>query len=113
MTLERPFTGMLSVHIINIFWSSLYLTKCTNLICLAKCSLRVKLSLHGGKFSQKKRCPFFFFDALDPSVPAISPSDGSLSSESSMPTSSDPLDANDRFESPRCRDPPFVQGTVG
>ena len=52
-------------------------------MCLAKCSLLVKLRLQGGKSVQKKRCPFFFFDGLPLSLFTLSLSDPSLSSSSS------------------------------
>jgi hypothetical protein len=52
-------------------------------MCLAKCSLLVKLKLQGGKSVQKKRCPFFFFEGLFVSLSTLSLSDPSLSSSSS------------------------------
>jgi hypothetical protein len=52
-------------------------------MCLARCSLLVKLRLHGGNSVQKKRCPFFFFDGLPLSLVTLSLSDPSLSSSSS------------------------------
>lgn len=65
----------------------------THLICLAKCSLRVKLSWQGGKSVQKNRCPFFFFDGLceSPSTLSLSEPSSSFSSSSPSPisTSSD------------------------
>lgn len=55
-------------------------------MCLAKCSLLVKLSWQGGKSVQKKRCPFFFLDGgceslftLSLSEPSSSPSPSSSS----------------------------------
>src|SRR5690242_8630398 len=58
-------------------------------MCLAKCSLLVKLKLHGGKSVQKNRWPFFFFEGLPFSLVALSLSEPSLSSSSSpMCTSS-------------------------
>lgn len=50
-------------------------------MCRAKCSLRVKLRLQGGKSVQKKRWPFFFFFEGRPvSSSALSGSDASSSS---------------------------------
>lgn len=52
-------------------------------MCRAKCSLRVKLKLQGGKSVQKKRCPFFFLDGRFESLVTLSLSDPSLSSSPS------------------------------
>lgn len=51
----------------------------------AKCSLLVKLRLHGGKSVQKKRCPFFFLDGRFESLVTLSLSEPSLSSSSPSP----------------------------
>lgn len=51
----------------------------------ARCSLLVKLRLHGGYSVQKNRWDFFFFPDLDPSALTLSPSEPSSSpSDSSM-----------------------------
>jgi hypothetical protein len=52
-------------------------------MCRAKCSLRVKLKLQGGKSVQKKRCPFFFLEGRFESLVALSLSEPSLSSSPS------------------------------
>jgi hypothetical protein len=52
-------------------------------MCRAKCSLRVKLRLQGGKSVQKKRCPFFFLDGRFESLVTLSLSEPSLSSSPS------------------------------
>lgn len=54
-------------------------------MCLAKCSLLVKLRLQGGNSVQKNRCPFFFFEGLLVSLVTLSLSDPSLSSSSPSP----------------------------
>lgn len=58
-------------------------------MCLARCSLRVKLSWQGGKSVQKNRCAFFFFEGLSPSLPTLSLSEpsSSFSSSSASPIS--------------------------
>ena len=81
----------------------------TNRMCLAKCSLRVKLSWHGGNSVQKKRWPFFFFDGRCESLVTLSLSDPSSSAPSSaspspISTSSEQPDAVDLFELPRFND---------
>ena len=55
-------------------------------MCLARCSLLVKLKLQGGNSVQKKRCPFFFLDGLFVSLVTLSLSDPSLSSSSPSPS---------------------------
>jgi hypothetical protein len=64
-------------------------------MCLARCSLRVKLRLHGGNSVQKKRCPFFFFDGLPVSLVTLSLSEPSLSSSSPSPISMSRCEAMD------------------
>lgn len=81
----------------------------TNRMCLARCSLRVKLNWHGGNSVQKNRCPFFFLDGLCESLVTLSLSDPSSSAPSSaspspISTSSEPPDTTDRFELPRFND---------
>ena len=70
-------------------------------MCLARCSLRVKLRLQGGNSVQKKRWPFFFFlDGRSSSSPALSASEpSSPMSEPSRSMSCDALDRADRCES--------------
>jgi hypothetical protein len=81
----------------------------TNRICLAKCSLLVKLSWHGGNSVQKKRWPFFFFDGRCESLVTLSLSDPSSSAPSSaspspISTSSEQPDTVDLFKLPRFKD---------
>ena len=62
------------------------------LMCLARCSLRVKLRLQGGNSVQKNLWPFFFLDGLCESLVTLSLSDPSSSaafssSPSAMSTS--------------------------
>lgn len=81
----------------------------TNRMCLAKCSLRVKLNWQGGKSVQKKRWPFFFFDGRCESLVTLSLSEPSSSAPSSaspspISTSSEVPEALDRFELPRFSD---------
>lgn len=87
------------------------------LMCLARCSLRVKLSLHGGYPLQKKRwLPFFFLLDRVPSAftlpsPSESPQSSSPAvslSESSTSISSESLDFFDTVEFARAWD--FVLG---
>lgn len=71
-------------------------------MCLAKCSLLVKLRLQGGNSVQKNRCPFFFFEGLFVSLVTLSLSDPSLSSSSPSPICTscwDAIDCVDRCES--------------
>ena len=61
----------------------------TYLMWRARCSLLVKLSLHGGNSVQKNLCPFFFLDGL-PSASTLSASETAPSpSDSPISTSSD------------------------
>lgn len=79
----------------------------TNRMCLAKCSLRVKLNWHGGNSVQKKRWPFFFFDGRCESLVTLSLSDPSSSAPSSAspsPISTSSDDTVDLFELPRFND---------
>lgn len=72
------------------------------LMCLARCSLLVKLSVHGGKSVQKKRCVFFFLFGTFPESLPLSPGEPECStstSESSMSISAESLDFRDRWES--------------
>lgn len=78
-------------------------------MCRARCSLRVKLNLHGGNSVQKKRCPFFFLDGFPVSASTLSASEPpSPSSESSISISWDSADRTDRWESPRLAIPGLV-----
>jgi hypothetical protein len=73
-------------------------------MCLARCSLLVKLKLQGGNSVQKNRCPFFFFEGLLVSLVTLSLSDPSLSSSSPSPISTsrcEAMDCVDRCEFPR------------
>ena len=102
-----------------VFWAELldqvsYRRVCwTYLICLAKCSLLVKLSVQGGYSVQKNLWPFFFFVDL-PGLPStLSFSDPSWSpSESSISTSCDPDDWTERCELP-LRKFPVPEGVSG
>ena len=70
-------------------------------MCLAKCSLLVKLRLQGGNSVQKKRCPFFFFEGRFVSLVTLSLSDPSLSSSSPSPICTsccEAIDCVDRCE---------------
>lgn len=83
MALKRPFSRVFSERFSQI--QSRCLRQVTYLICLARCSLLVKLRLHGGNSVQKNRWPFFFFDGLPVSPSMLSQSElPSPSSESSM-----------------------------
>lgn len=64
-------------------------------MCLARCSLLVKLRLQGGNSVQKNRWPFFFFEGLFVSLVTLSLSDPSLSSSSPSPISTSRCDATD------------------
>lgn len=71
-------------------------------MCRARCSLRVKLSLQGGKSVHQNLWPFFFLDGR-PSASTLSASEPiSSSSSSSISTSCDSTDWVDLCESPRC-----------
>ena len=66
-------------------------------ICRARCSLLVKLSLHGGNSVQKNRCPFFFFEGLPVSGSTVSPSEPPSPSPSDSPISTS-CDSSDWFD---------------
>jgi hypothetical protein len=69
-------------------------------MCLAKCSLLVKLSLHGGNSVQKKRCVFFFLFVTVPESLPLSPCDPEFSpSDPSISMSAESLDFLERWES--------------
>jgi hypothetical protein len=71
-------------------------------MCLAKCSLLVKLKLQGGYSVHQNLCDFFFLVDLVPSALTLSSSDPSCpSSESSISTSSESRDFVERCESLR------------
>ena len=62
-------------------------------MCLAKCSLLVKLRVQGGKSVQKNLWPFFFFVGLPVSASTLSSSEPpSPSSDSSMSISCEPVE---------------------
>lgn len=88
MTLKRSFSRMFPASKVSPTIVSIDINT-TYRICLAKCSLRVKLSVHGGKSVQKNRWPFFFFDGLceSPSMLSLSVASSSFSSSSPSPIS--------------------------
>ena len=73
------------------------------LMCRARCSLRVKLNLQGGKSVQKNRCPFFFFDTrpVSGSMVSISEAASPSPSDSSMSISCEIFDEKDCCDCPR------------
>lgn len=73
------------------------MTRCAYRMCRARCSLRVKLSWHGGNSVQKNRCPFFFFPPRD-SVVVLSLSEPS----SSAPSSASPSPISTSESPPSC-----------
>jgi hypothetical protein len=64
-------------------------------MCLARCSLLVKLRLQGGNSVQKKRWPFFFLEGLFVSLVTLSLSEPSLSSSSPSAMSTSCCEATD------------------
>lgn len=74
-------------------------------MCRARCSLLVKLRWQGGKSVQKKRWPFFFFEACFASLLTLSLSEPSRASSSPPPisTSWEPTDCEERCEFSRLR----------
>jgi hypothetical protein len=64
-------------------------------MCLARCSLRVKLRLQGGNSVQKNRWPFFFLEGLFVSLVTLSLSEPSLSSSSPSAISTSCCEATD------------------
>lgn len=100
--LQCVFYGMISTGLVTIKGY-----KQAHLICRARCSLRVKLSWHGGKSVQKNRWPFFFFFGLCESLVTLSLSDSSSPSSSSAismsPESLDACECVERCDSSRRR----------
>ena len=84
MALERSFTSVLTVKQVSKKKGSTS-SELTYRMCRARCSLRVKLRLHGGKSVQKKRWPFFFLEGRFESLLTLSLSDPSFSSSSPSP----------------------------
>lgn len=74
-------------------------------MCRARCSLLVKLKWHGGNSVQKKRWPFFFFEADFESPFTLSSSEPSRPSSSAPPisTSCEPPDLEEICESSRTK----------
>lgn len=99
MALEGPLSGMFPDTVSRDLVPQSYNTY---LMCLARCSLRVKLNLHGGNSVQKNLWPFFFLDTRPVSGSTLSASEASSpSSESPISTSCEPVDCIERRESPR------------